>query len=112
MIRKSFMGLAVAAAACVGLFGTPSKAEAHGRYYRSYPAHRSYYYSAPVVYSRPVYYSTPVVYSPPVVYTSPVVYSRPVYYTRPTYYGPSHFSFGYWGGHRHHHGGVSVRVGF
>lgn len=107
MIRKSVMSLAIVAAACMATFAAPSKAEAHGRYYRSYPAYRSYYHSAPVVYSRPVYYSAPV------VYPTPVVYSRPVYYSRPYYYGPSHFSFGYYGGgHGHHRGGVSFGFGF
>jgi hypothetical protein len=113
-MKKTLMSLAVLTAVGLGIGGLPSKAEAHGRYYRpAYPAYRSYYYSAPVVYSRPVVYSAPVVYPAPVVYSSPVVYStysRPVYYSRPYYYGPSYFNFGYFGGSRH--GGVAVRVGF
>jgi len=115
MIRKSFIGFAVLAATCLVTLGTPSKAEAQGRYYRSYPAYRSYYHSAPVVYPRPVYYPAPVVYARPVVYTTPVVYSSPAYYApyyAPSYYGPTGFSFGYYGGHGHHHGGVSLRFGF
>lgn len=117
MIRKCVLSLALVAA-CLITFVAPSKAEAHGRYYRPYPAYRSCYYQAPVVYPRPVYYTAPVVYpapvvySSPVVYSTPVVYSRPVYYSQPYYYGPSSFSFGYYGGSRSYSGGVAVRVGF
>jgi hypothetical protein len=118
MTKKMFIGLAVLGAVALATFGTPSTAEAGpGCYSRPYapavyPAYRSYYYRAPVVYSRPVYYSAPV-YTAPVVYApSPVVYSRPVYYGTPYYYGPSHFSFGYYSGGNHSHGGVAVRVGF
>jgi len=117
MAKRGIVGLAVLAAAAVATFGSPSQADAHGyrRYYSrpvAYPAYRSYYHNAPVVYSTPVYYSAPV-YSTPVVYSrAPVVYSRPAYYSTPYYYTPSGFSFGYYGGHGHNHGGVSVRVGF
>ena len=108
--KKTLTGLAVLAAACFASLGAPSNAEAHGyyrrNYHRPYPSYRSYYYGAPVVYSAPVYYSAPV------VYPAPVVYTRPVYYSRPYYYTPSGFSFGYYGNGGHHHGGVSVHLGF
>lgn len=114
MTKRGFVGLAVLAGVFCSSLGT-SKAQAqHHRSSVVYPAYRSYYYPAPVVYTPPVYYSSPVVYSRPVVYSpAPVVYtySRPAYY-RPYYYGPSSFSFGYVGGRRNHHGGVSVRVGY